>query len=171
VFVLRCTRKLLRRMGLPALSKYEVPKSTTRLGDWTANLLVVGRQQIVLAVSNVTLLPVLLPAAPFKSLPSRLPEAVGHVLDALRIDPHKIAAEISAMNECLVAPTNDRRVLGTMNDFDRMLDAYLDGRSLLGVALHLADAPCGPIGMASPNDETMKVLSAPVLRLLKGGAR
>jgi hypothetical protein len=111
---------------------------------------------------------VLLPAAPFKTVPSRLPEAVGYVLDALRIDRHRIAAEVSAMEECLVAPTNDRRVLGTMNDFDRMLD--LDGTSLLGVALRLAEAPCGPIGMASPDDETTRVLSAPVLRLLKGGA-
>jgi hypothetical protein len=140
------------------------------LGDWSANLLFVGRQQVVLAVSHVTLLPVLLPAAPFKTLPARLPDGVGQMLHALRIDPTKIVAEVSAMEECIVAPTNDRRVLGTMNDFDRMLDSYLDRRSLQAEALQLAEAPCGPIGMASPIDETRRVFSAPVLRLVKNGA-
>jgi polysaccharide deacetylase 2 family uncharacterized protein YibQ len=52
-----------------------------------------------------------------------------------------------------------------------MLGSYLDGRALLDVALHLAEAPCGPIGMASPNDETVKVLSAPFLRLVEREAR
>jgi hypothetical protein len=92
------------------------------------------------------------------------------MLHALRIDPTKIVAEVSAMEECIVAPTNDRRVLGTMNDFDRMLDSYLDRRSLQAEALQLAEAPCGPIGMASPIDETRRVFSAPVLRLVKNGA-
>jgi hypothetical protein len=147
------------------------PKSTTCLGDWSANLLIVGRQQLVLAVSNVTLLPVLLPAAPFKTLPSRVHQAVGAILHALAIDPKRVATELSAMRESFVASTNDRRVLGSMNDFDRMLGSYLDGRALLDVALHLAEAPCGPIGMASPNDETVKVLSAPFLRLVEREAR
>jgi hypothetical protein len=61
------------------------------------------------------------------------------------------------MDECIVAPTNDRRVLGTMNDFDRMLDSYLEGRSLQAEALQLAEAPCGPIGMQSPIEETKRV--------------
>jgi hypothetical protein len=54
-----------------------------------------------------------------------------------------------------VAPTNDRRVLGSINDFDRMLEAYLDGRPLVEVALHLSEAPCGPIAMESPGRATI----------------
>jgi hypothetical protein len=129
----------------------------------------------VLAVSNVTLLPVLLAAAPFKTVTSRLPEAVGPVLHALRIDKQRIDSELAAMNESVVAPTNDRRVLGTMNDFDRMLEAYLDGRPLVDVALHLADAPCRPIGMESPCGATLALFgqagpdpTRPALRLVKG---
>jgi len=49
-----------------------------------------------------------------------------------------------------------------------MLDAYLDGRSLLQVALHLADTPCGPLKMESPRDVTSERFLAPVLRLVKG---
>jgi hypothetical protein len=75
------------------------------------------------------------------------------------------------MSECFVTTTNDRRILGSMNDFDRMLDSYIDGRPLLDVALHLAEAPCGPIGMASPREETVRVFSAPVLRLVRDEIR
>lgn len=92
-------------MGLPA-AKGEPPKSSSKLGDWTANLLIVGRQQLVMALSNITLLPVLLPAAPFKTLPSRLPMAVEQMLHAFRIDPPKIDAEVAMMKDCIVAPTN-----------------------------------------------------------------
>jgi hypothetical protein len=104
----------------------------------------VARQHLVLAVSNVTLLPVLLPAAPFKTLPARIPEATGQMFQALRVDPQKIAAELSSMSECFVATTNDRRVLGTMNDFDRMLDCLRTIRaytSLFGV--QAAETACG----------------------------
>ncbi len=42
---------------------------------------------------------------------------------------------------------SERRVLGTINAFGRMLEVYLDGRPLPEAALHLADASCSPIGM------------------------
>jgi hypothetical protein len=165
MFVLRCTRKLLARIDQD-IHDGEPPRSTTRLGDWTANVLVSGRTQLVLAVSNLTLLPILLPAAPYRTVPARLPAAVGDMLRALSIDDAKVAAELAAMREPVLAPTNDRRVLGSMNDFDRMLESYLGGRSLLEVARCLAEAPCGPIGMASPDDETVRLFSAPRLRLV-----
>jgi hypothetical protein len=72
------------------------------------------------------------------------------------------------MGPCTVTGTNDRRVLGSMNDFVRMLDAYLDGRPLVEVALHLAQAPCSPLGMVSPRRTTMALFAAPALRLVKG---
>jgi hypothetical protein len=40
-----------------------------------------------------------------------------------------------------------------MTDFAFMLDAYLNGgEDLTTASLHLAEAPCGPIGMRSPSD-------------------
>jgi hypothetical protein len=57
VIVIRCTQKMLKRVGPPAS---EPPVSTTRLGDWTVNLLGVGRQRFVLLVAERTRLPILL---------------------------------------------------------------------------------------------------------------
>lgn len=122
----------------------------------------------MLAVSGVTLLPVLLPLAPAKTLTLRLTEAVGGVLRGLGLDQYKIASELAAMGPCTVTGTNDRRVPGSMNDFVRMLDAYLDGRPLVEVSLHLAEAPCSPLGMESPRRRTVALSTGPALRLVKG---
>jgi hypothetical protein len=152
VFVLRCTKKLLGRLPARSGGEGEEQPSNTTLGDWTAHLFLVGRQQIVLGVNNRTLLPVLLPIAPNKTFITRFVEAAGEILMATGIDRKGVLAEISGMNECIITKTNDRRVLGTINDFGRMLEVYLDGRPLLDVAMHLAEAPCGPIGMDRPKD-------------------
>jgi hypothetical protein len=166
--VLRCTRKLLRHVGSGSRDSGEPPKSTTRLGDWFANVVVVHRQHVVLAVSGVTLLPVLVPAAPYKTMIPRIAEAAGQVLRALKIGEDKVAGEEEAMRDFVMAPTNNRRALGSMNDFANMLEAYLDDRSLTEVALHLADSPCSPLGMKSPRDATLELFSTPTLRLVKG---
>ena len=146
----------------------EYVASDTRLGDWTANLLFIGRQQIVLGVNNKTLLPVLLPIAPNKTLLPRFTEAVGEMLMAIGVENRKaVLAEMSAMAESIVAPTNDRKVLGTINDFGRMLEVYLERRSMPEAALHLAEAPCGPIGMQRPRDAARELFSAPGFHLVK----
>jgi hypothetical protein len=70
MFTLRCTARLLKRMKVAPL--VACPEPTTHLGDWYANLIHVGRQQLVLAVSEKTLLPVVVPAAPNSTLVPRL---------------------------------------------------------------------------------------------------
>ena len=58
-------------------------------------------------------------------------------------------------------------VLGTLNEFGRMLDFYLDGRPVVEVALHLAECPCSPLGMGRPRDAARELFAAPTLRLVK----
>jgi hypothetical protein len=167
VFVLRCTKKLLKRTAPSVPAKDELPTSTTRLGDWYANLVIVRRQHFALAVSGVTLLPVLLPAAPFKTLPARIAVAVAEVLDALQIDYVKAAAEITAMKEFAVAATNNRQVLGSMNDFAKPLDFYLGEGTTLDAAIKLAETPCSPLGMETPKMATRALFGRPDLRSVK----
>lgn len=165
--VLRCTQKLLRRAGQPVISE-TVAKSNTRLGDWYANALIIRRQHLVLAVSGTTLMPVLIPAAPYKTIVPRIAEGAGLILRALGIQDAKVAGEEEAMRDAVMTTTNDRRVLGSMNDFANMLEAYIDDRSLTDVALHLAESPCSPLGMKSPREATLALFSTPTLRLVNG---
>jgi hypothetical protein len=61
VIALCCTQKVRRRLALsPVLSV--PPEPTTRLGNWYVNLVHYGRQQVILATSERSLLTVVLPA-------------------------------------------------------------------------------------------------------------
>lgn len=163
--VIRGTRKLLQRLGM-APSREAARASTTKLGDWTANIVVERRQHLVLAVSQRTLLPVLLSLAPSKTFLMRFPDAVRDTLTALGVSEDAAASEVAAMSERVVAVTNDRTVLGSLNDFSQMLPSYLDGGSLLDAALQLSRAPCSPIGMERPRD-VARAAFTPTLRLVK----
>ena len=65
MLVLRCTQKLLKRIGQPVA---DPPQSTTALGDWFAQPLSVGHQRFVLFASEHSRLPILMPAKDTKHL-------------------------------------------------------------------------------------------------------
>ena len=141
--------------------------STTRLGDWAANVVIVRHTHLVLAVSQVTLLPVLLPLAPATTLLSRLPSAVAQTLRALGIGRNRVASEMAAMAECTVSGPSSPRVLGSLDDFARLLAAHLDERPLVDVAVQLGEMPCRPLDMARPRDEAIRVLSIAPVRVVE----
>src|SRR5207245_8380558 len=72
----------------------------------------------------------------------------------------QIRDEQQQMAQIAFAPTSSRQILGTMNDFDRMLEPA-PGQSLTSAALELAQAPCGPIGMDSPDRATVRLFANP----------
>jgi hypothetical protein len=156
VVTLRCTRKLLERLPKEDLTSSDA-SPTTALGDWSATIVFSRSAHIVVCVSEVTLLPVLLPAAPMAGLAERLPLAVAEMLLAIGVMPSAVASETVQMTPISIGQTNNRRVLGTMNDFLRMLPDDLDrSETLLEAALRLAEAPCGVIGMDSPRRATLR---------------
>jgi hypothetical protein len=114
VLVIRGTKKLRDRVkGAPVVDNEE---STTALGDWFANALF-WRPQVALLVNSRTLLPVFMELAPAATLLERAPEAIEAVLRRHGVDETFLAAERKAMSEVRIGPTNDRRVVGVMNEF------------------------------------------------------
>ena len=114
MLVIRGTKKLRGRVkGALAADGDE---STTALGDWFANALF-WRPQVALLVNSRTLLPVFMELAPAATLLERAPVAIGAVLRRHGVDETFLAAERKAMSEVRIAPTNDRRVVGVMNEF------------------------------------------------------
>ena len=160
MFTLRCTRRLLARLGEPTAG---VPATTTVLGDWYANLLNIGRLRLVLCTSERTLLTVLVPAKELVTLPDRLRAGVGRMLTRLEISPTEIAREDREMMSHQVAPTANRQVLGSMNDFAFLANAYIRDDSLDAdlddIAARLNRAPCRPIKYASPARATQAAFS------------
>jgi hypothetical protein len=71
-----------------------------------------------------------------------------------------------AADEYRTDKTANRQVLGSMNDFAWLLEAYLDhGDALLEASLRLADAPCSPLKMDRPKDITREVFGVSASRL------
>ncbi|HMR94466.1 MAG TPA: hypothetical protein PKE05_02930 [Microthrixaceae bacterium] len=88
-----------------------VTEPTTALGNWYATALF-WKPQVALFVNEATLLPVLLPLAPAKSLADRFPEHLEAVLAALGTDPRFVAAEIGATTDARWAKTANRSIVG-----------------------------------------------------------
>jgi len=133
--------------------------STTVLGDWYCNLAYFGRTQVILCASEKTLLPILIPARDAPSFPTRLKEVVAMTLAAFDIHQDIFQIELNQMNEYRIAPTANRRVLGSLNDFERTA-SFMFARSmppsLKEVSITLADTPCSPIGYKSPKVATIE---------------
>jgi Plasmid pRiA4b ORF-3-like protein len=114
VLVVRGTKKLRDRVkGALAV---DGDASTTALGDWFATVLF-WRPQVALLVNSRTLLPVFMELAPAATLPDRVPGAIEVVLRRHGVSGAFLSAERDAMRNVRIGPTNDRSVVGVMNEF------------------------------------------------------
>jgi hypothetical protein len=136
----------------------ELPRPpTTVLGDWYANILFARPAHLVLALSERSLLPVVVPAKDVKRLPERIAHAAQCMLRAIGVPEKQVAAEALAMSVGYLAVTNNRKVLGSLNDFVFHLELSLQDHlnwELHEHALQLAEMPSGAIEYAVPSEAT-----------------
>jgi len=139
--VIRATTKLLGRLG-PAPTTNPA-RSSGALGDWFATMVHVRRGRFVLAVSGVTLLPVVVIGRDLATLPARLADGVGEVLLALGVDRDAAEHERLAMADASFARTNDRSTVGVLTELQRLLRFDLENEpgELLQHSLRLAETP------------------------------
>lgn len=145
MLVVRGTKKLRDRLKkAPAAGPDDV--STTQLGDWFATALF-WRPQVALFVNQETFIPVLVELAPSASLLDRVPEAIGTVLRHHGLDQEFLSAERGAMSDVRLAPTNDRRVVGVMNELTFQAEIrHQEGMDdLVELSLDLARVILGPL--------------------------
>ncbi|WP_074858405.1 DUF6933 domain-containing protein [Nitrosospira briensis] len=150
MYSLHCTKKLIDRIQEPIAAP--VPTPTTRLGSWYATALF-WRPQLMLAVNERTLLPVLMPLAPAAAIAHRFPAQLATVLAAHGIDQGFIEREVAAMAEVSFAKTASRSVVGIMNEFSFLAEGYrecLESFDLITLTMRLAETPCKPIKYDSP---------------------
>lgn len=157
MYSLHCTKKLLDRLKRPIA---EAVESESRLGNWYATVLF-WKPQLVLAVNEKTLLPVLLPLAPATTLVERFPQAVGEALRALEVPEAVIAEELQAMGQGTVYKTVDRSLIGMMNEFSFLAESYrhhFGTTEPIAVMKKLVITPCRPIKYMSPQERLKDTL-------------
>ena len=145
-----CSQVVRSRLGItgrpPAASE-----PTTRLGNWYVHLLRRGPRQYVLATSERSLLTVILPARELRAtIEGNLRNAVGQLLLALNIPMEVVSRELAEMQQVLIAPATNRRVLGSMNELAFHLsvrqDQFIDP---IGMAVSLSGIPMSAVGSKS----------------------
>lgn len=118
MLTLRCTAKMLKKFS----SKGD-PKplaSSNALGDWFGNLFKIGRKEYFLFTNSRSLISIVTSA--HSQIP--LSEFVPHLYELLvgyGVTEKRVDTELKTMSPITLVKTNDRSVLGSMNDFIRHL--------------------------------------------------
>jgi len=115
MLALRCTKRLLAR--LPPSSDNSSPEAPGALGHWYANLLQIQGKPHVLALSERSLLCVVLPAAPYADLLARFPLALEDLLRHLSFPQTLISAELRHYGQICVAPTVSKTAIALLNQY------------------------------------------------------
>ena len=152
MLVIRCTRKLLDRIG-PADS--DPPPSTTLLGDWYAKPFAIAQRRYVVLASALTRIAVLMPGRDLRNLPHNFPAFLAVQLGRLGVPTAAAERELEACRETVVAATADRSLLGTLNDYAAMTRFRFASGGELDLeaeALSLSHTPLAPLGYAYAAD-------------------
>ena len=139
------TKKLLDR--LPGPIEPITPAPSPRLGNWYATAMF-WRPHVALLVNERTLLPILMPLAPAKTLSERFPAALAEVLAALDVDEEFIVDEMTQMTAPVFSKTANRSVVGTLTELCFLSDLKhptYEISTLLDLSLWLARVPCGAL--------------------------
>jgi hypothetical protein len=164
--LIRCTKKLLAEVGVAA-SPATSPSGNALLGDWYANLLRIERKKCVIFAGERTLLTFMVPGlgrSAIRRLPDVLRNGLRELLRNEGFAAHIVARVVSEYQELAVAPTVDRRVLGSLNDLSRMAEAHvLHNGGIQACDLHeinhrLNETPMSLLQMASPIAMTKRLL-------------
>ena len=157
--VFRCTQKLRKRLGV----RYEQDPCAdgSILGPWYANQLSDDFNDVAICVNERTRLAVLVDLPRTVSLEEfavRFRHHLGNLLLDLGLDGSVIQRIMDEYRGgARVTPTQDRSLLGTMNDFASIVCYFLEEQLDQGLAMdlgamlhHLNDAPLKPLGGANP---------------------
>ncbi len=160
--VLRCTQRLLARLGVDRPG--EPPPATALLGDWVATLLVMRPAHLVVCVNERSFLAVVLEARRLDTLVERFERMLGEVLAAIGASPAAVEAELARLHPIAFARTADRRAVAVLNDACRCLRYDARSRpenSVFDWSLELTNTPRGPLPNELPPEAALRLLGEP----------
>jgi len=159
VLTIRCTLKLLKRLAEEG--PFDPVPPSNRLGDWYANILFTRRAELIICVSERSLLPVLIEAKDPTSFIPRFQKAVCSVLRRIGAASDSVNDEARETDRVAIGATASRRVLGSLNDlaslarFEIATNPAIDLETL---AVKLADTPCSPLQYETPRSVSLALL-------------
>ena len=147
MLIVHATRKLAQRLGGFA-SAPTFPSAAPALGAWYATA-IFWKPQVVLFVSESTLLPVFVPLAPATTVLRRFPAELEAVLRRHGVPGAFIGSELSTLGDTACLPTANRSIVGVLNEYVRLAGYAHDDLGstpdLGWLADWLAQTPMGPL--------------------------
>ena len=156
--VIRCTRELLQ--GVAVLASDETTSSTL-LGDWFAQQVIVEDQSYILLVSRESRLPLIIPGQDAASITAGFSDALERLLIALEIAPEAVADEVAQCREIEFAAGDGSSVRASGNDFAQRMQRYMPEfppGDTIDASLRLGDVPLKALGFALPSEVTHRLL-------------
>ena len=147
----------------------------TLLGDWYANLVWYGSTPIAICVNEQTRYAMVIPLEDCETTQVLYIRVAQRAYDAVRHvgAPQDVAKHVldEYRGSVCIAPTNNRSVLGTMNDLSKPLVWHLDQRLLSGPVHDPVDLdddlnaiPHRPLGWSNGRERLLAVCRAAIAR-------
>lgn len=166
---LRCTKKLLKQIGLDAAVQAREDVSLETDGDWYVYLKWMEGRKCVLFTNVGTLFPfIILDArkAQLRELPDTFLTEYERNLVHLGASKRQIAHELSWVEDLKIGRSRNESVLGSMNDYAFQADICIGAlggvkkADSLSVSERLGEAPMSGIGYSSGIKELRKKLES-----------
>lgn len=160
MIIIRPTASLAKRMKIK-LQACEL-KSDTTLGDWFALDFVLSRKQFIMCVSQKSRLAVVVNAAPYSTFTDRIQNAICELLKVIGVTDSNIDSERLKMTPVVLAKTDDKSILGTMNDYRFQLEyndnvRRLDLNDPLKMSMYLSEVISLVLPDGYPLDTALKL--------------
>jgi hypothetical protein len=177
VAYLRCTKKLLKQIGLDAAVQAREDASTETDDDWYAYLIWLEGRKCVLFTNIGTLYPFMVldaRKAQLRELPALFLAEYERNLVHLGANTRQIARELSRLSDLEIGKTQNPRVLGSMNDYAFQADVFvyasggIKNADPLLVSERLGKAPMSVIGYSSGIKELRNRLEARAIQQIQG---
>lgn len=117
--LIRCTQKLIKEMGIKKTDLITSEPNFSYLGSWHANLLHIDGKKCVLFVNDKTLFNFIVPNVKrqeIKNLSSMFNEHLIYALSSEGVTDKTKEQIIKEYSEINYSKTNNKKVLGSMND-------------------------------------------------------
>jgi hypothetical protein len=163
MITLRCTKKLRKYLEVNPVDISGPP--TAALGDWYVNLVPTFSGDLILFVSEKSLVTVAIPVWESKNLAQLFRLRVANLLGLIGVHPKAITNEISHYDQVRYGKTASRTILGSMNDFAWHYQIKAEETkgnadlSLSKVELEMSQMPCKPIDYRFPSEVAIELLN------------
>jgi hypothetical protein len=164
-----CTQRLWQRLGYAGRPPSQVLEPLIHgvsLGSWAAKVFRIDRRDLVIALNERTYLTVVFPLARRQEFRANFANAVGNVLEDLRLPEEIVRVESAAVEFEPLARLTNRSMTGTLNDLEFHCGIELTYHDVLRkVQLNLNEIPHANRDPCVPIDAVGRLFeAAPVKR-------